>query len=310
MSKRPALGRGLEALLPGKTDSAEEPKPASRLYDFSSAKRTEGRISEVETSRIRANPYQPRETFDNDSLTDLANSIRELGIIQPVTVRLVDGGFYELISGERRVRAARQIGLEHVPAYVREADTEAMLEMALVENVQRQDLDPIEIALGYQRLIEECSLTQEVLATKIGRSRSTITNTLRLLNLPPAVQVSLRMGRISEGHARALLSLEDEALQAAMLKEIEAEKLSVRQVEHRVRTVKRPDTDGEVTVDREERSSSRDQLEIRSLADQLRARYATRVQIKHQSNETGGRIELQYYSVDDLDRLMELLLRD
>ncbi len=314
-SKKSALGRGLDALFPDGTSGLGDTRsPAGTpLYNFEERAPAAGRVSEVDVAHISSNPYQPRETFDETALNELAASIRELGIIQPVTVRLAAKGAYELISGERRLRAARIAGLTTIPAYIRNADAEAMLEMAIVENVQREELDPIEIGLGYQRLIEECGLTQEDVAIKVGKNRTTVSNFLRLLGLPPVVQASLRGGIISVGHARALLSLEELSQQEALLKEIEAEQLSVRQVEQRVKTLvsasteqssKRPATSSQNGSE----TTHRDQLELNSFVDLLRTAYATQVQIKPQGGDGGGRVEIQYYSADDLERIVDQLL--
>ena len=241
-SKKAALGRGLSALLPTPTpeDDADAPggapeAPPSRLYRFEERVRLLGRVADVEIEAISPNPYQPRKDFDEKALGELAQSIGHLGIIQPITVRALGGGRFEVISGERRLRAARRAGLKRVPAYVREADTEEMLEMALVENVQREELNPIEVALGYQRLMEECGLTQEQVAEKVAKGRATVANILRLLKLPPSLQAALRDGTVTIGHARALITVEDEAVQERLLKEIRDEELSVREVEDRVR---------------------------------------------------------------------------
>ena len=187
-----------------------------------------------DVSQIRSNPYQPRLDFDQEALLALSQSIQQLGIIQPLTIRVLGKDCFELISGERRLRAARLAGLERVPAYVRTANTEEMLEMALVENVQREDLNPVEVALGYQRLISECGLRQGQVAERIGKTRSAVTNTLRLLRLPPRIQAALRERALSAGHARALLGLADEPRQLRLLEDIQRNGLSVRQVERRV----------------------------------------------------------------------------
>lgn len=295
-------------MLPDRQD--ESPKPASightRLYDFQDRPRV-GAVSEIEVARIVANPYQPRTSFDEEALAELAQSISELGIIQPVTVRLAAEGTFELISGERRLRAARLAGLETVPAYVREADTEAMLEMAIVENVQREELNPIEVAMGYQRLIDECDLTQEQVAKKVGKSRTGVTNVLRLLKLPPAVQASLRDGAITIGHARALIPIDDISVQEAFVREIVEDGLSVRAVEEKVRnwasepekSPSRPKV--EVSV------PQRDALILRALTDRLRSGLGTKVAIRPKSSGDGGRIEIEYYSDEDLERIIDVL---
>ncbi len=321
MAKKVALGRGLNALLPNSDTGKEadeaasgEPKQ-SRLYHLQDRDpaRLVGTVADVDIERVRPNPYQPRKEFDDDALGELAASITQLGIIQPITVRALGEGQFELISGERRLRAARRAGLQQIPAYVRDADSEAMLEMAIVENVQREALNPIEVALGYQRLIEECSLTQDAVAEKVGKNRATVANFLRLLKLPPRVQAALRDATISMGHARALISVEDEERQTAILNETIDGGLSVREVEERVRSwqqAKKPapkpaadsrDPDPFARTDR-------DQLQIQDYGARLRTRLSTQVQIKPKAGADGGRIEIAYYTNEDLERLMELLL--
>ena len=319
MSKKgAALGRGLNALLPSMTppppdddereEGAEADVPRTRLYNFEERVRFLGRVAEIEVEHIRPNPYQPRRDFDEHALDELAASIVQLGIIQPITVRAMGGGQFEVISGERRLRAARRAGLKRIPAYVREADIEAMLEMAIVENVQREALNPVEIALGYQRLIEECGLKQEDVAQKVGKNRATVTNMLRLLRLPPRVQAGLRDGTLSVGHARALLGLESEAEQYALVRRIGEENLSVRDVEEAVRqmTSRAAAPDDAPPAETPALPPTRDALEVRALADRLRTRLSTQVNIKHKG-ERGGRIEIAYYSNDDLERLLDLL---
>lgn len=189
----------------------------------------------IPMDKIGANPFQPRVNFDAESLEELAESIKTLGLIQPITVRSIGDGKYQIISGERRFRACRMAGMETIPAYVREADDQGMLEMALVENIQRQDLDPIETALSYQRLIDECSLTQEQMAERVGKNRATVANTLRLLKLPAKVQHDLKLGLISAGHAKALLGTSDPELQEKFCNMVISEGLSVRELEALVR---------------------------------------------------------------------------
>lgn len=317
MSSRKALGRGLNALLPveheddnGDTGGGNQ-LSRTQLYRFEDRSRMVGKVADVDIDLISPNPYQPRRDFDDESLEELAASIQQLGIIQPITVRALDNGRrFEIITGERRFRAARRAGIKTVPAYVREADTEEMLEMALVENVQREALNPIEIALGYQRLIEECNLTQEQVADKVGKNRVTIANTLRLLKLPPRIQASLRDGSLSAGHARALISLDDETLQLRLLKEIEEKQLTVREVEQRVRNLlKAQETEPPTPEDDQEKElPARDQLQLKQYTDRLRNRFSTQIQIKHKAKGSGGRIEIAYYSDEDLERLLELLL--
>lgn len=228
-------------------------------------------------------------------------------------MRSLGDGQFEIISGERRLRAARRAGLERIPSFVREADTEEMLEMALVENVQREELNPIEIALGYQRLIEECKLTQEKVAQKVGKKRATVANFLRLLKLPARIQAALRDNVITMGHARALITVDEEAVQLRLLDAIQDEQLSVRDVEHRVRRWQEERRAGPRTPDSPAPADTlagepdRDALFIKNLEGRLRGRFSTQVHIKHKKGDQGGRIEIEYYSDDDLERLMEML---
>lgn len=228
------LGRGLNALLGEDADLAAFRKPVQ--YVTPSAKSPKGgEILLVEVSKIEPNPYQPRVSFDEQALAELSASIKALGLIQPITVRRVSDDKYQIISGERRFRATKMAGLTSIPAYVRSTDDTGMLEMAIVENVQRFDLDPIETAMSYQRLIEECHLTQEQMADRIGKSRVAVTNFLRLLKLPAKVQFDVKLGNISVGHAKVLLGLDDSMMQESLSDEIIRGGLSVRALEQRVR---------------------------------------------------------------------------
>jgi ParB family transcriptional regulator, chromosome partitioning protein len=310
MSKKLALGRGLNALLPsGGTDAdGNELQTPAFGGAFDDRARLVGRVAEIEIEGIRPNPYQPRRDFDETALEELAASITQLGIIQPLTVRSLGGNRFELIAGERRLRAARRAGLKKVPAYIREADTEAMLEMAIVENVQREDLNPIEVALSYQRLIDECALTQEEVARKVGKNRTTVANMLRLLKLPAKVQAALKDATLTVGHARAILSVEQESTQLALFAEIVDQGLNVRQVEERVRKLGQPQapTNGSPSTVPGAALSDRDRLEIEALVKRLRNRLSTQVRISHKASG-GGRIEIDYYSDDDLERVLELI---
>jgi ParB family transcriptional regulator, chromosome partitioning protein len=315
MAKKVALGRGLNALLPTAETGGEtaESAAARQSRRFAATERESGRagsVMEIDIDHIRPNPYQPRTAFGEEALDELAASIQQLGIIQPITVRSLGEGQYELISGERRLRAARRAELNRIPAYIREADTEAMLEMAIVENVQREALNPMEVAFGYQRLIEECQLTQEKVAQKVGKKRATVANFLRLLKLPPLVQAALSDNSITMGHARALITIEDEQVQIEILHALLNDGLSVREVEERVRawqqaqlapakkgTQAKPEAD---TFSR----TDRDQLQIQALGSRLRTRLSTQVHIKSKKGAEGGRIEIEFYTSDDLERLM------
>lgn len=226
-TKKQALGRGLSALL-------KDPENDIRSVADKNADKVVGQIVELELSAIQMNPFQPRSNFDDESLRELASSIEELGLIQPITVRKVDFDTYQLVSGERRYRASKIIGLDTIPAYIRIANDQESLEMALVENIQRQDLDPIEIALSYQRLLEEIGMTQEKLSDRVGKKRSTIANYLRLLRLDPIIQTGMRDGFISMGHGRALAALETRAEQIEFYEKIVGHQWSVRETEDAV----------------------------------------------------------------------------
>ena len=231
-TKKQALGRGLSALL--KETSADINSASDK-----NAEKLVGSIVEIELKDIEVNPFQPRTYFDEEALNELANSIKELGVIQPITVRKLEGNKFQLVSGERRFRASKLIGNTTVPAYIRIANDQEMLEMALVENIQRKNLDPIEVALSYQRLIDEIQLTQEQLSVRVGKKRSTVTNYLRLLKLDPIIQTGMRDGFISMGHGRALISVDTSENQLNIYTKIVKDKLSVRQTEELVKNLKR-----------------------------------------------------------------------
>lgn len=292
--KRSAMGRGLSALL----ENAE-----TDITTTSSGNGIVGSISTLPIKSIEANPFNPRTNFEKEALQELSNSIAVHGIIQPITVRKLGRDKYQLISGERRFRAAQLVGLTEVPAYVRIANDQTMLEMALVENIQREDLNPIEVALSYERLIEECELTQDQLSQKISKSRSSITNHLRLLKLPAPVQAGVKQGAISMGHARALVSAGDDAVQVELFDRIVAENLSVREIEAIIR--------GEL-VSRKEPAPRKEKLEISEMEftfkEHLSDQLATKVDIKKTPNG-GGKIVVNFSSDVDLSRIMELLNR-
>src|SRR6218665_3171144 len=227
--KKQALGRGLSALL-------KDPENNIQSVDDKNADKVVGNIIELDIESIEINPFQPRSNFNEEALQELAISIRELGVIQPITVRKLDFNKYQLISGERRLRASKSIGLTTVPAYIRIANDQESLEMALVENIQRHDLDPIEIALSYQRLIDEIQLTQEQMSERVGKKRSTIANYLRLLKLDPIIQTGIRDGFISMGHGRAIINIEDLDVQTDIYQKIVSQNLSVRETESLVKT--------------------------------------------------------------------------
>ena len=239
MSKTPrGLGKGLGALLGDSADLSNFRKPVeyiNKTVVTSEQPQNRADIMLIPVDMIEPNPFQPRSSFDPDAMEELAESIRTLGLIQPITVRKKSSDRYQIISGERRFRASKLAGLEEIPAYIRDADDQGMLEMAIVENIQRENLDPIEIALSYQRLIDECSLTQEQMATRVGKKRASVTNYLRLLKLPAKVQHDLKVGLLSVGHAKVLLGIEDEAIQERLCDLVIREGLSVRQLEDRLR---------------------------------------------------------------------------
>ncbi|PID67926.1 MAG: chromosome partitioning protein ParB [Flavobacteriia bacterium] len=234
-SKRPAMGKGLSALF-------KEPIHNISSASDQGAEKVIGNMVVIEVEAIEANPFQPRINFNAEELQELAHSIKELGVIQPITVRKLEGNRFQLVSGERRWRAAKSIGMETIPAYVRIADDGEMLEMALVENIQRRDLDPIEVALSYQRMIDELEMTQEDLSKRVGKKRATVTNYLRLLKLDPIVQMGMRDGFISMGHGRALVNIESFDDQMILYKKIIDKSLSVRQTEELVKQFRTPKT--------------------------------------------------------------------
>ena len=320
MADDSALGKGLNALIPSEEEEEQAPEEKSgedvsesQLYQFEDGTRLLGRVAEVAIERIRPNPYQPRQEFKDEALDELAASIRELGVIQPITVRALSDGQFEIISGERRLRAARRAGVERLPAFIRKASSEEMLEMALVENVQREELNPIEVALGYQRLMEECGLTQEEVSEKVSKSRATVSNFLRLLRLPPRVQAALRDKEVAMGHARALIAIDDEEAQVELLEATIEEDLSVREVERRARTWREDQEEG--ADDEEEESPvpsaspDREELQLEEYRSKLRSRFSTQVQITHKKDGEGT-IEVSYYSEEDLERLVELMMEE
>jgi ParB family chromosome partitioning protein len=288
--KKKGLGRGLSALLEDRsTDITTSPEVAAQQP------RPSGPFSMLPVSAIEPNPFQPRTHFSDEALAELAQSIRELGIIQPITVRKVGYDRYQLISGERRFRASQRAGLTEVPAYVRVANDEAMLEMALVENIQREELDPIEVAISFQRLIEEVKLTHEQLSDKVGKDRATVSNYLRLLKLRPEVQLGLRQRVIGMGHARALITISDPERQLDLYRRIVESQLSVRQVEDLARTT----TPGTRT------SKPKARID-KELGKRLSERLYSRVVVKHDS--TGkGTIEIGFKTKEELERLLTTL---
>ncbi len=288
MAKKNALGRGLGALIDVPGDQQER-----QLVHSPSA------VSEIPLKNITVNPYQPRTSFDEEALQELVISVEEHGIIQPITVRRTPDNSYQLITGERRLRAAQKAGLRRIPAYVREAGDDKMLELALVENIQREDLDAIEVAISYQRLIEEFSLTQERLGERIGKKRATIANYLRLLNLPVEIQTAIREKKITMGHARALVSIEDKEYQIEVFSRILSQDLSVRIVEGLARKIK---TEEPPKTAQEEPQPS----DYEDLREHLSHFFGANIGFKR-SNKGSGRIVIPFKSDEDLQRIVSIL---
>lgn len=291
--KKKALGRGLSAIL-------QSPDTDITSKDIS-GEFVAGAIASLPIHQIDSNPFQPREDFNEEALNELANSIREQGIIQPITVRKMGYDKYQLISGERRLKASRIAGLTEIPCYIRIANDQQMLEMALVENIQRENLNALEVAISYQRLIDECDLTQDELSKSVGKNRSTITNYIRLLKLPAEVQVAVRDNKISMGHARALINIEDELTQITILRNIILKDLSVREVEEIARNLnKQGATPKEkVTVEIPE--------DVRDIRDKVAERFNTKVNVSL-SNKGKGNIVISFSSQKQLKKILEELI--
>ena len=301
MTKKKGLGRGLSALL---TDSEDEKLETdvtdSQIATASVQRPLTPNFSEIPVGEIEVNPFQPRQHFDAEALRELADSIRVHGIIQPITVRRLAPNQYQLISGERRFQASKLAGLDSIPAYIRTANDQQMLEMALIENIQREHLNPIEIALSYQRLISECNLKQEELGDRVGKNRSTVTNYLRLLKLPPEIQIALRDQRVSMGHARAIVSIEQPDQQLYLFQKMLAEDLSVRKVEELARQLGTRQA-REVSI-KEAAPANR---EIVHLQQQLSSHFGTKVRVN--SDGKTGEIKIPFFSVEDLNRILDII---
>lgn len=287
MAKRNALGRGLGALI---NEANEVNNPAAS-------------IDEIKITEIEANPWQPRTTFDQEALDELSRSITEIGIIQPLTLRKIGDNRYQIIAGERRFRASKLAGLERIPAYIRETDDKNMLEMALVENIQREDLDAIEIALSYQRLIEECNLTQETLSDRVGKKRSTVSNYLRLLKLPAVIQKGIRERQITMGHARAMINVQDPETQVMLFKQIITYDFSVRKIEEIVRKLGSDETQ---PLQEAKPKALKFPLVYENLKTHLSKHFATNVDFKI-DNKGKGRIVIPFDSNNDLERIIGVL---
>lgn len=293
MSKQ-RLGRGLSALL-------KDPENDIKTASDKNADKVVGHIVEIDLTSIEVNPHQPRTHFNEDSLNELATSIKELGVIQPITVRKLGFDKYQLVSGERRFRASKLLGLQTIPAYIRIANDEESLMMALVENIQRQDLDPIEIALSYQRMIDELNLTQEQMSDKVGKKRSTITNYLRLLKLDPIVQTGIRDGFVSMGHGKAILNVEDNQEQIKIYNEIVAKNLSVRETENLMQQLKNPENPQKKPIVNKSLPDF-----AKNSIDDFRRIFNTNVVVKSSANGK-GKIEIPFKSEEDFKRIQNLL---
>ncbi|MGY4386348.1 ParB family chromosome partitioning protein [Pedobacter sp. UYP24] len=300
--RKTGLGKGLSALLDD-SDSINPPRNSNGVNSVSET-RHEGVVSNnignVKISDVETNPYQPRTEFDQVALMELSESIRVQGLIQPITVRKKPDGGYQLISGERRLRASKLAGLTEIPTYVRSANDQQMLEMALIENIQRENLNAIEVALSFQRMMEECNLKQEQLGDRVGKNRSTVTNYLRLLKLPPAIQISIRDQKISMGHARALVSVDSVQKQLFLHDQIIQQGLSVRKVEELVRNL------GNEEVNKPAKKTAPISFEYQKLQRELASKFSTGVKLKVSDNGKGA-IEIPFVSQDDLSRILELL---
>lgn len=300
MSKRvnnPEFGKGIRALLanPTELEQAVQENPEQVVREFT------GNVAMLPLEQIETNPFQPRTEFDQTALEELAASITVHGLIQPVTVRRLHDRAYQLISGERRFRASQMAGLQEVPAYIRLADDQQMLEMALIENIQREDLNAVEIAISYQRLIDECALTHENLSERVGKQRSTITNYLRLLKLPPEIQRALKERKLTMGHARALAGIDNIALQLSLFKQIVEQDLSVRAVEELISRYQ-----GSTRSDQKPNRAERLPDHLRQIQDQFSAFFGAKVELKR--NPKGkGQVVVNFENDSELNRLIDLL---
>ncbi|MEP6736708.1 MAG: ParB/RepB/Spo0J family partition protein [Chryseolinea sp.] len=306
MSKKKALGRGLSALL---SDTPSDDRLESDKFPVSPANEAAAPavqiingITEIPLEEIEVNPFQPRSHFDQDALLELSESILVHGIIQPITVRRLADHQYQLISGERRFQASKLAGLKAIPVYLRSANDQQMLEMALIENIQRENLNAIEIALSYQRLMSECSLKQDELGDRVGKNRSTVTNYLRLLRLPPDIQIAVRDNKLSMGHARAIINVENADEQLYIFKKAIGEDLSVRKVEELVRDLSQKTSSNSSEGQTPPSPASR---EIAQLQGKLSNHFGTRVVVK--SDGKKGDIRIPFLSVEDLNRILDIL---
>ncbi|MDB4921611.1 ParB/RepB/Spo0J family partition protein [Mucilaginibacter sp.] len=300
--KRNALGRGLSALLNDSENVNQNQNNNNNKANVSSSPEVNslGSVNEIKLTEIEVNPFQPRTDFDQQALAELADSIKLQGLIQPITVRRLNAHSYQLISGERRFRASKLAGLTHIPVYIRSANDQQMLEMALIENIQRENLNAIEVALSFQRMIEECNLKQEELGDRVSKNRSTVTNYLRLLKLPPAIQASIRDGELTMGHAKALITIEDPTKQIYIHQHIIQQGLSVRKTEELVRDMQR------APVKKEGKQPEPISFQVQKIQDDLASKFSTRVKLKI-GGQGRGTIEIPFLSESDLSRILEIM---
>ena len=298
--KKNVLGRGLSALLDA-NDTTD--RTGEKQFTNNIGQQQQGSvILNIPLEQIEVNPFQPRTTFEEESLNDLADSIKVHGVIQPITVRKIENNKYQLIAGERRLRASKLAGKKDVPAFVRLASDQESIEIALIENIQREDLNPLEIAINYKRLQDECDLTQEQLATRLGKNRSSVTNFIRLLRLPPDIQAGLRDEKITMGHAKALLAIENPLLLLTAYKDVVSKGMSVRQVEELVRTLESKPKKNSSPANK----STAIPFTIKKMQDQLVTALSTKVHI-NRTNDGKGDIVIKFYSNDDLERLIDVI---
>ncbi|WP_138429383.1 ParB/RepB/Spo0J family partition protein [Fodinibius saliphilus] len=307
MASKKVLGRGLGAFFPEYDEGSESTEKGEKGEGkggdtegtaYIEPKKRVNIVLDVPVDNIRPNPHQPRKEFDGERLEELADSIDQHGLIQPITVRYIGEKRFELISGERRLRASKLAGLEEIPAYIREVNDEDIISFALIENIQREDLNPIEVALGYKRLIDEAGYTQAEVAERVGKNRTTVTNMLRLLSLPAFIQAGLRDNKISMGHARALIPIEDEGDQKKIFNKIIEKGYSVRKTEKLVRNLNKEEKKPN------EESKEENKALYKEISNRLRSKLSTKVNIKSKKN--GGEIRIEYYSDEELDRLLDL----
>ena len=305
MAKKKVLGRGLGAYFPDldENDSENTSQGAEANHSGTVVQSTVDVTRHIPVKNIRPNPHQPRQEFDEFRLQELSESIRKHGLIQPITVRHISNQRFELISGERRLRATKMAGIDTIASYIRDVEDDDIIAYALIENVQREELNPVEVAMGYKRLIEECGYTQEEVAQHVDKNRTTVTNLLRLLNLPAPVQSALKEKKISTGHARALINIENPRVQEQILNKAIEQEYSVRQIEEAVRKANEPAKKKKMP-----KTSDTDDVHLKEISNQLRKKLSTKVEIK--KKKKGGEIRIDYYSDDELERILSFLGQD